>query len=355
PNIKSFIQSEYDAGDLVWVLLVGDGNEVVPATGNMGGAAGKDADPVYAYTSGGASDYYPDIFISRFSSRGNSSNIDKQISRSIEYEKTPQVGADWYHVGLGVSSEQSGGGSPISDSTRCNWLRDSLLAYTYTEVNKSYDYWGTTAMIKGFIEDGTSIINYIGHGGTTSWSNGGGFDISDINSLNNPWMLPFVISVACYVGNFNGSDCYCEASVTAGTVNEPDGFLVHWGSTMGQSWIPPCYGQEGAVNLLTHDGMNSAGGIFFNGACYMIDHYGPSNAEGIEVAQTWHIFGDASVQLRTDTPATMTVNHNSIIYFGTSTFDVTVVGVEDALCALFRNDTLFGCAYTNASGFASIN
>ncbi|GAH41898.1 unnamed protein product, partial [marine sediment metagenome] len=88
PNIKAFIQDEYNVGDLVWVYLVGDGNEIVPATGTVGWAAGGDADPVYAYTAG--SDYYPDIFISRFSSRsGNAINIDKQVNRSIEYEKIP--------------------------------------------------------------------------------------------------------------------------------------------------------------------------------------------------------------------------------------------------------------------------
>ena len=71
----------------------------------MGCANGQDADPVYAYTSGG--DYYPDLFISRFSSRsGAATNIDKQASRSIEYEKSPQTGANWYHVGLGVASNQ---------------------------------------------------------------------------------------------------------------------------------------------------------------------------------------------------------------------------------------------------------
>ncbi|GAI39075.1 unnamed protein product, partial [marine sediment metagenome] len=172
PNIKAFIQDEYNAGDLVWVLLVGDGNEVVPATGTSGSASGADADPVYAYTAGG--DYYPDIFVSRFSSRsGNSINIDKQVSRSIDYEKTPMAGADWYHIGLGVASSL---GSP-TDSTRCNWLRDSLLASTYTEVNKSYSPWGSSALIKGFIEDGTSIINYLGHGSVNGWSNGGGFSV----------------------------------------------------------------------------------------------------------------------------------------------------------------------------------
>jgi hypothetical protein len=351
-DIQNFIIDEYNTDDLVWVLLVGDGNEVVPATGTVGSAVGDDADPVYATVEG--SDYYPDLFISRFSSRnGSSTDIDKQVSRSIGYEKTPQTGADWYHIGLGIASAQEGD-STIPDSSRCNWLRDSLLTYHYIKVNKSYDYWGTTEMIKGFIEEGVGIVNYIGHGGTNGWQNGGGFDISDVTNLNNPWKLPFVISVACLVGNFNGSDCYCEASVTAGTVNEPDGYVVHWGSTTSQHWVPPCMGQEGAVNILTHNEKNTAGGIFFNGACYMIDAYGGAS-EAVDMAQTWTIFGDASIQLRTDTPQSMTVIHDDIIYIGNNTFDIQVVGVEDALCAIYRNDTLFGASYTDVSGMATID
>jgi len=346
--IKNFIQNEYNAGDLVWVLLVGDGNEVVPATGTVGWANGEDADPVYAYTAGG--DYYPDIFISRFSSRnGNAINIDKQTSRSIEYEKSPQTGANWYHVGLGIASNQ---GSP-TDKERCNWLRDSLLLYYYTSVDSSYDPWGTSAIIKSKIEAGTGIINYIGHGSTTGWSNGGGFSISDINSLNNPWLLPFVLSVACVVGNFNGSDCYCEASVTAGTVSDPDGFLVHWGSSINQHWVEPCYGQEGAVNLLTHDKKNTAGGIFFNGACYMIEYYA-GHEYAVDMAQTWTIFGDASLQLRTDTPQLMTVNHASAIFLGQTTFDVSVPGVQNALVGLYIDTLSVGHGYTNAAGNVTI-
>jgi len=347
--IKTFIQNEYNAGDLVWVLLVGDGNEVVPATGNMGSASGQDADPVYAYTAGG--DYYPDIFISRFSSRGgNSTNIDKQASRSIGYEQTPQTGADWYHVGLGVASNE---GSP-PDYERCNWLRDSLLNYHYTQVKDQYQgQGGSTSGITTDIEAGLSIINYIGHGSTSGWASVS-YSISNVSALNNPWMLPFVISVACLVGNFNGSDCYCEASVTAGTVSDPDGFLVHWGSTISQSWVPPCYGQEGAVNLLTHDKKNTAGGIFFNGACYMIEHYGSTNPEGIDMAQTWTIFGDASLQLRTDTPQSMTVNHASAIFLGQTTFDVSTPGVQNALVGLYIDTLSVGHGYTNAAGNVTI-
>jgi len=61
---------------------------------------------------------------------------------------------------LGIASEE---GDP-TDSTRCNWLRDSLLSYTYTEVYKNYEPWGTTQLIKEYIESGVSIINYLGHG-----------------------------------------------------------------------------------------------------------------------------------------------------------------------------------------------
>ncbi|UCG30048.1 MAG: hypothetical protein JSV53_11210, partial [candidate division WOR-3 bacterium] len=359
--IKNRIQAEYDSTDLVWVLFVGDGNEVVPGTGTVGWAAGEDADPVYAYTDG--SDYYPDLFISRFSSRsGNAVNIDKQVTRSIGYERNPMPEADWYQVGLGVASNQTGG-TGVADSTRTNWLRDSLLLYHYTEVNKSYDPWGTSALIEGFIEDGTSIINYIGHGSTTGWGNGGGFSNSNINALDNPWLLPFVISVACVVGNFNGADCYCENSVTAGEVNEPDGFVVHWGSSINQRWVEPCIGQEGAVNLLTHDEKNTAGGIFFNGACYMIEYYSGA-VEAVDMAQTWTIFGDASLQLRTNTPDNMIVTHNTVVQPVPGSFSVTVkdddgvTPLENALvCCWIPNQSpeMHVSDYTNASGVATLN
>jgi hypothetical protein len=34
----------------------------------------------------------------------------------------------------------------------------------------------------------------------------------------------------------------------------------------------------------------------------MIEYYGPTNEVGIEMSQTWHIFGDASIEVRTNTP-----------------------------------------------------
>ncbi|MCK4527762.1 hypothetical protein KAW18_10365, partial [candidate division WOR-3 bacterium] len=357
-DIKNFIQSEYDGEGVTFCLLVGDGDELTPATGTMGDASGADADPVYSYTAG--SDNYSDLFISRFSSDNHSATkIRNQVMRNIKYERDPIAEASWYHWGLGVASNQ---GTP-TDIERCNWLRDTLLSsvqpyFTYTSIDSSYDPWGTSTIIANAINEGRSIINYIGHGGVSGWSNGGGFDIDNINNLTNDWKLPHVISVACNVGEFNGNNCYCEASVDAGTPENPTGFLTNWGSTIGQSWVPPCYGQEGAMNLLAHYRANTAGGIYFNGASYMIEHYGGSDStEGVEMAQTWHIFGDASVQLRTDTPDTLEVSHLGFIPPGSAPFVVTakdndgITPIEDALvCCYSLEDTILESGYTNSSG-----
>jgi hypothetical protein len=306
-SIRNFIKKQYDSLGVAFCLLVGDGDELPPPVGNIGRAFGKDADPVYAYTDG--ADNYPDLFIGRFSSNGGEAdNIRNQVMRSIEYERNPEEGGEWYQKGLMVASDLSDDYDSIMDKERCEWLKDTLLYnvspyFTYTSIDSSYDSWGSSSIISSAINSGVSIINYIGHGYVYGWQSGGGFTVNNIENLTNYSMLPHVISVGCRVGNFKDYDCFSEAAMTAGTVEDPTGFIVTLGPTIDQTWIPPCIGQEGAVNLLAHYEANTSGGIYFNGLCYMIEQCGGTTSEdGVEIAQTWHIFGDPSLQLRTDIP-----------------------------------------------------
>jgi hypothetical protein len=98
--------------------------------------------------------------------------------------------------------------------------------------------------------------------------------------------------------------------------------------------------------------MNTVGGLMYNGACYSIDLYG---ARGEKTFQSYHIFGDVSLQMRTDTPEPMTVEHDPAIAAGSVDYEVTVVGVQRALCAVSRNYELLGFAYTDTSGHAVID
>ncbi len=359
-SIRSFIKNQYDSLGVTFCLLVGDGNELPPPDGTVGLALGKDADPVYAYTDG--DDCYPDLFIGRFSSNGGiSDNIRNQVMRSIKYERNPEEGGDWYHRGFGVASDQTDDNDTITDKQRCEWLKDTLLYnvspyFTYTSIDSSYNPWGTTSLISSIVNSGVSIINYIGHGNAYSWTSGGGFYISNINSLTNYWKLPHVISVGCQIGNFNGINCFSEAALVAGTPENPTGFITTLAPTINQSWIPPCIGQEGVVNLLAHYQANTAGSVYFNGLCYMIEQYG-GDTIGVEMAQTWHIFGDPSIQLRTDIPRNLLISRPTVIFFDSLVYEVSVfeadsiTPVEKALVSFYSmGSSLVESRYTNSSG-----
>lgn len=361
-SIRRFIQSQYDSSGVTFCLLVGDGDELPPPVGTVGRAIGEDADHLYSYTEG--DDYYPDLFIGRFSSNGGEEeNIRNQVMRSIEYERNPEKGGGWYSRGLMVASDLTDDYDSIMDKQRAEWLKDTLLFdispyFTYTSIDSSYNPWGSSSHISNAINSGVSIINYIGHGNVSGWGSGGGFYLYNIANLTNYWMLPHVISVGCQVGNFNDRNCFSEAALTAGTPENPTGFIVTLGPTIDQTWVPPCVGQEGAVNLLAHYEANTAGSVYFNGLYYMIQQYGGDTSDiGVEIAQTWHIFGDPSIQLRTDVPREFKIDkivnnfHDSLVCELNVYEEDSITTVENALVAFSHEENLLiESGYTDEIG-----
>jgi hypothetical protein len=95
----------------------------------------------------------------------------------------------------------------------------------------------------------------------------------------------------------------------------------------------------------------SYGALCFEGTMHMMDEYGTSCYDETDA---WIIFGDPSLQVRTDTPESITVIHDDEIDEGVTTFTVTVSGVENALCAISRDSNLYGYGYTDSSGQAII-
>lgn len=339
--IKSYIQNIYNTSDLGYVLLVGDAAQVATPY-----ASGGSSDPSYALMT---TDDYPDLFVGRFSAE-NGAQVTTQVNRTITYEKNPLAGS-WFHKGTGVGSNQGPGHNGGEyDNEHLDYIRDSLLTYTYTDVDQIYDPTASSAAVAAALNDGRSIINYTGHGSTTAWSSSG-FSNTDVNALVNDNMLPFIISVACVNGQFDGYTCFGEAWLRATNGSNPTGAIGAYMSSINQSWNPPMDAQDEVNHLLIQDQMNTYGGLCFNGSCKMIDING---SDGVSMYNTWHIFGDPSVQVRTDVPEGITVNHGGAVFFAMDTYDVEVVGQEGALCALYHNGELFGSAYTGPDGTASI-
>ena len=339
-EIKNYIRDFYIANDLAYVLLIGDHQQL--PTFSSG------SDPVYGLLAGG--DDYFDIFVGRFSAE-NRSQTETQVERTIDYEKYPQAGADWYHMGLGVASSQGPGHHGEIDKVHITLIANKLLRYTYTQVDSAYDPWGTANMVFNSLNDGRSIINYCGHGSTTSWGSTG-FNNGNVNDLVNSNMLPHIVSVACVNGNFVSTTCFAEAwlRATHSTTGEPTGAVGAYMSKISQSWNPPMDMQDEGVDLMVADSMRTYGGICFNGSMLMIDLNGST---GVNEAKNWTIFGDPSLYLRSDTPVDLTVNYTPVLFLGLSTFDVTVIGpggpVEEAMvCG--TNEELYAFGLTDANG-----
>ncbi|MFH2056512.1 MAG: C25 family cysteine peptidase [bacterium] len=343
--IKNYIQNAYNTTDLAFVLLVGDAAQIATMS-----ASGGSSDPSYVKLAGG--DDYPDAIIGRFSAE-NVAQVETQVERTITYERD-SPGLAWFHKGTGIASSQGAGqghNGGEADYVHMGKIRDSLLSFTYTEVDEIYEPGATAGMVTTALNQGRSIINYCGHGSTTAWSTTG-FSNTNVDALVNDNMLPFIISVACVNGQFAGYTCFGEAWLRATHSGVPTGAIGAYMSSINQSWAPPMDAEDEVTHLLIHEVRTSYGGLCFNASCKMIEING---ADGVEMYDTWHIFGDPTVQVRTDQPAAMTVSHPGAVFFQSPTYEVNVSGGSGALCALYYDGTLYGAAYADFAGYAEID
>jgi len=337
--IKNYIINEFNTNNLTWVLLVGDAAQVATPGGE---------DPTYGQILG--NDSYFEVIIGRFSSE-TVAQVQTQVTRTLQYETDPVTG-DWFIKGLGIASNQ---GQGIGHYGEGDWehmdlIRHQLLEYNYVQVDQQYDPTATVAGISNSVNEGRGIVNYCGHGSTTSWGTTG-FNNGNVNNLVNDNMLPFITSVACNNGTFPSSTCFAEAWTRAEHNGVPTGAVGFWGSNISQSWAPPMYAQDEVIDLLTPELKWSFGALCFNGAMLMIDETGSS---GANEADNWCIFGDPSVMVWANVPQTLTVAHDNQIDPGNPTFPVTISGIEGGLAAISVDGVLYGSAYSNSQGLATI-
>ena len=319
--IQNYIQSVYDSGDLAFVLLVGDAAQVATPY-----ASGGSSDPTYSKLAGG--DDYPDIMVGRFSAE-TAAQVDTQVQRTITYETLPATSQDWFWRGMGVASNQGPGDDDEYDNEHIGYIRDDLLAYGYTEVDQIYDPSGTAAQVSAGLNEGRGIINYCGHGSTTSWSSTG-FSNSNVDALTNDNMLPFICSVACVNGQFDGYTCFAEAWLRATHNDVPSGAIGAYMSSINQSWDPPMDAQDEFVDMFVAEAYSTLGTLLYGGSCHMMDEYGSG---GVSMFDTWHLFGDPSLRVVMSCTDTGTLMLDSGKY---ACEDVATIQVVD--CGLNLDD-----------------
>lgn len=302
-EIKAYIGNMYHTKKIAFVLLVGDAPQIAPMKLKSG-----PSDIGYTYQDG--NDRYPDLIIGRFSAE-TVDHVRAQVSRSVNYEKSFRSTTSWRLNGICIASNEGPGDNDEMDWEHERKIRSLLMNYKYNAVSELFDGTHNGAVDKAGnpndldlaaeINKGAGIINYTGHGSSTSFGTTG-FSNSDIEALTNYNKLPFIFSVACVNGQFTktGGPCFAETWLRSTKDGKNIGAVATIMSTINQSWNPPMYGQDEMDSILTESFRSnikrSFGGVTFNALVKMNDRYGN---EGMRETDTWTIFGDPSLIVMT--------------------------------------------------------
>ena len=308
-QLKSYIENYYASNpNLRYILLVGEHNNLPGMNGYS--ISGGRSDNFYGMLEG--NDYYEEVFVGRLSVNSAEDAV-HQVSKIVYYEREIDETATWLSRGVGIGADEGQGHYGEIDYEHMDLIRDTLLNYTYTEVSQHYAYVnGPTAqnMITDF-STGASIANYCNHGLPDGWAVAN-FSNTHVHQLTNDNKLPFIWSVACNNGEFSYGECFAEAWMRAknSSTSQPTGAVGGMFSWISQPWQPPMYGQDEMVTILTEwrpGYKHTLGGASLNGNMYVLDM---SPEDMGDTHNTWLLFGDPSMMVRTKAPESMNVSVN---------------------------------------------
>ena len=357
-TIKNYITELYNNPDhnLQFVLFVGDYEHITPHS-----LGSERSDNWFGQIVG--NDRYDDVFIGRFSVQTDA-HVANQANKVLYYERDMEEGLQWVNKGLGIGAIGAGSGHYGEDDYQhIDLIRDTLEHYTYEHVTELHGGGGATAAsISAAINDGVSIINYCNHGSPTSWGVAN-YSVSHVNALVNDYMWPINWSVACETGQFNyggaNSECFAEAWMRASnnTTGVPTGAIGGMFSWMSQPWIPPMYGQDEMVAILcewrdTDKFNHTFGGASVNGNMNVLDM---SGYQGNDTHDTWILFGDPSLMVRTDNPTSMNVSISpEVLMLGMDALEVNAENTPFGIATLMMDGEVIASSYIE-NNTASLN
>ncbi len=318
-EIKAFIQDEFNQGGLTNIMLIGDSAQIPT---NKGVKERADSDPCYTKLAG--DDHVPDAIISRLSAE-TKEQVAYQVAKFVNYEQFPTANAAWYTKGVGIASNE---GNP-ADKVYMDQNRAALLDAMFTHVDQIYDPGASKAKVAEAVNDGRSLINYLGHGSSTSWGTTY-FNNTDAGNLKNGWMQPVIFDVACVNGKFVNFTCFGEAWMRSGNIENPAGAVTYMGSTTNMQWVPPIKVQEEFnKEYIAKEIYKTVGGIFTNGIIKGLEIYGTaSSGSGVMMYEQWHIFGDSTLICRFKAPTKLEAESRAVRSDDGVTVTVNVVDEE---------------------------
>ena len=254
--ISDFLRYAYNNWDpshrLLYVNLVGDASynyrsntDYVPTflfdTEKYGAAA---SDHQYSLVSG--DDRTPDLIIGRWPV-SNNAEFEAYFNKLKAYEEPSNIG-EWRNRGLFISGNDAGTFEQFTGLPAFRAQNQRLInmntpeGYFTRKLNTVKDptipggdpNFGSTPTLIDYIDEGLSLINFLGHGGGGIWADVGLFNTNDIDRLNNGSRLPFIKSMTCFTGAFESASI---SGIAEELIVTPDKGAIGVFAASGVGWL----------------------------------------------------------------------------------------------------------------------
>ena len=367
-EIKQLIENTLlDDPMLEYVLLIGDVDGVAAMPSFYYGPENDVTDQKYTHILG--EDFFPDVFIGRFSIDSISELI-VMIRKTINYHRQPlATNSSWLDKALVVAGNYSNTVPiPITPKWTSYWVQELLYDNGYSSVDTVF-YPPTqqgASLIQNYINNGVGIVNYRGWGDANGWHYPE-FHVGDVVALNNGWMTPIFTSFVCNSNDFanNVDPCLGEALVRAGTPSNPKGGIA----IVGPSDLHTSTKFNNVINAYMFDAMFDNNivelGPAMNAGLMGLTREFP-NLDGPEEAQefyfhVYNIVGDPSVSMYLTRPNEFSIIaepcFNNDGYIELSVLNLEGDPVHDAIISLMVNDSIAFKGKSDVDGkfYASID
>ncbi len=316
-QILAYLHDAYDNWDNppVFVTLVGD-----PSSCSFGTVAASNSTGDHNYSRMEGDDILADIFIGRMSV-ANANQLLNVVNKQLNYESTPYTDQlNWFDSAHLVGDDSITGMSAVYTSENIKYKLESA---GLGNVTTCYNYLGCTNEVNSIIDafdDGILYFNYRGYLGMSGWNN------SQVNNLNNGYMLPLVVIITCGTGDFVNGTGLSEGFYQGGTVSIPRGGIAAIGSaTTGTHTRYNNVIDLGIYGGIFDHGQKTAGEALFQGKFDLWLAFNNVDPNSVSNFSSWNnLMGDASLALRTDQPEELQVEAPASLPGGATALPVTV-------------------------------
>lgn len=350
-SIRNYIIEAYTTWQVPpeFLLLVGAPN-FIPMTY----AGGTISDNYYTDID---NDMFNDIISGRLTVH-NATEAQTVVNKILLYERTPYLqDTSWFTNACLIANEDYGSYPPVgNDTVYWNDIRHAknhMLANGYNTIDTLSDGLGNSAYdVIQAVNSGRAFVLYRGSGLNNWWLP---FDVIPDQTANGP-KLPIVLSITCRTMSTSATPAVAEKWLLTGTPTTPRGGAGFFATTtVGGGFITFLRSAvcRGFFNALFLDGEQTFGGACEGGRRNVYALY--SSASEYRGFTT---LGDPEMNIWTDRPCSLTVNHPAIIPIGNANFTVNVVQAVSSLpvdralvCISAKTDTmLYVLDSTNAAG-----